>query len=153
MKWMRPRTREGGGLLDLAWQRKSLLLLGVFVGLAAAILYYAKAQRVYESNAQVLVVKKRPDEVTGLDTRNLAIEDYVATHQTLLRSPVIVEKAIKRATSGPCPALPTKATEDDLTEAVIKALGVSRNKTAGPSNNVLNLSFRGTEPEECSTPS
>lgn len=76
----------GRGFLVVAWQRKLLIALSIAVALAAGTLYYNEASPVYESTAQILVVKKRPDTVTGMDTRNLAIEDYVATHQALLKS-------------------------------------------------------------------
>ena len=66
------------------------------------VLYYAQATPVYQSTAQVLVVKKRPDAVTGVDTRHLAIEDYVATHQVLIRSPLIIERAIQKHDLGAC---------------------------------------------------
>ncbi len=148
MKWIRSSI-WAAAYWKSPGSAKQLLIVGVLVGLAAAFLYFAKAPRVYESTAQVLVVKKRPDTVTGLDTRNLAIEDYVATHQTLLRSPVIVERAIKKGNLWSLSCF-TDETED-LTEVIIKALNVSRNKTAGPSNNVLNLSFRSTDGADCET--
>src|SRR4051794_24505170 len=86
----------GRGLLEIAWNRKSLVALGIVVGLVLGLLYYVQATPVYQSKAQVLVVKKRPDNITGMDTRHLAIEDYVATHQTLIKSPLIVERAIQK---------------------------------------------------------
>src|SRR5262249_11947942 len=85
------------GLFQIAWQRKSLLTLGVAVGLIVGGLYYAQHAPVYQSTSQVLVVKKRPDAVTGVNTQNLlSFEDYLATHQVLIKSPVIVERAVQK---------------------------------------------------------
>src|SRR5579884_3622030 len=84
------------GYLEIAWQRKNLIALWVVAALVVGVLYWAQATRVYQAKAQVLVIKKRPDNVTGLDTRNLVIEDYVATHQALIKSPLIIDRAIKR---------------------------------------------------------
>jgi succinoglycan biosynthesis transport protein ExoP len=136
------------GLLQIAWQRNPLVALGIAVGLVLAALYYAQTTPLYQSKAQVLVVKKRL-ELSGVDTKNLAMEDYVATHQTLLRSPIIIEKAIQKRNLA---ALESVQGQEDLTEFLIKALTVSRNRTAGiNSSNVLDLAFRGKKASECVT--
>lgn len=135
------------GWLEMAWRRKSLLGLGVVVALALAVIYYAQTTPLYQAKAQILVVKKRPDTVTGIDTRHLAIEDYVATHQTLLRSPTILNRAMDKAGLRDFESLQG---HDDLDEFMSKALIVTRNRTSGgSSNNVLELSFRGKKPAEC----
>src|SRR4051812_23079690 len=69
-------------VLEIGWRRKSLVGLGVVVGIVVGMLFYIQTTPEFQSKAQVLIVKKRPDTVTGLDTRNLAIEDFVATHKT-----------------------------------------------------------------------
>jgi succinoglycan biosynthesis transport protein ExoP len=142
-------ARVRRGLLEIAWQRKPLIALGAAIALVLATFYYARAPRVYGSTAQVLVVKKRPDAVTGLDTRHLAIEDYVATHQTLIRSPLVVERAIKKRDLQALKCFAGQ--QDDLTDVIIASLGVNRSKTSSGSNNVLTLSFQATEPEDCAT--
>ena len=137
----------GRSLLEIAWKRKAFIGLGVLVGLILGILFFTQARPVYQSKAQVLVVKKRPDNVTGMDTRNLAIEDYVATHQTLLKSPLIVERAVKKKNLG---ALECFAGEEDVTETILLSLTVARTRAAGPTaSNVLDLAFRGGKADEC----
>src|SRR5262249_54483549 len=93
---------------------------------------------------------KRPDAVTGVDTRPLSLEDYVATHQALLRSPLIVERACKKRHLG---ALQCFAGEkEEVTEAVIRGLTVTRDRPTGSGqDNILNLSFQGTAAGECAT--
>jgi len=116
-----------------------LVGLGVVVGLILGLLYYAQTTPVYQSKAQILVVKKRPDTFTGIDTRQLAIEDYVATHKTLIESPTIIEGAIQRRNLA---SLECFAGKEELTELIQKSLIVTRNRSAGTNNNVLDLSFR-----------
>ncbi len=145
-----PQPHAGFSLFQIAWRRKALVLLGLALGIGAGALYCARATPLFESKAQVLVVKKRPDDVTGVDTRHSSVEDYVPTHQVLLKSPLIIERAIKKRDLG---ALPTFAGhEAELAEEVSRALGVSRNRSAAATatggSNILDLSFRSRDEEE-----
>jgi capsular exopolysaccharide synthesis family protein len=153
-----PEGRQGRALLraaQVAWQRRSLLLLGIGVGLLFGVLYYVVTSPTYRSTAQVLVVKKRPDEITGKDTRNLAIEDYVATQQILVSSPLIIERAIEKHSLGSLPTFRNweqKYAErgETLPELIRKWMSVTRGRGAtGYNNAVLDLSFRGNTPEDC----
>ena len=137
----------GRGLLEIAWNRKSLVALGVVVGLILGGLVYVMDKPIYQSKAQVLVVKKRPDNVTGIDTRQLAIEDFVATHQTLIKSPLIVERAAQKPSLAAVESLRGK---EELAEEILNSLMVTRNRAAGlNSTNILELSFRGPMASEC----
>jgi succinoglycan biosynthesis transport protein ExoP len=132
----------GRGLLEVAWNRKSLFALGIVVGLLVGLFYFLLEKPIYQSKAQVLVVKKRPDNVTGIDTRQLAIEDYVATHQTLIKSPLIVERAVQKRDLA---ALESLRDKEELTDEILRSLSVTRNRSAGVNaSNVLDLSYRGT---------
>jgi len=115
-------------LLQVAWRRKLLISLvtGLFFGLAAV--YYVRAERVYQSTAQVLVVQKRPGAVTGVDSRELPLEDYAATHQVLIRSPLIIGRACTKRNLGSLPSLAGEVHGEPLTERIIKALTVARGK-------------------------
>jgi capsular exopolysaccharide synthesis family protein len=96
----------------------------------------------------VLVVKKRPDAVTGVDTRELSLEDYVATHQTLIKSPLVVGRAVQKHDLGALPCLAGE--KDGPAEAVIRGLSVTRNRgAAGGGENVLTLSFQCTSAGDC----
>ena len=84
-----PRT--GLSLLQIMWQRKSLVILGIMLGLVLGLLYYAQRQPVYLSSAQILIVKKSPDSgldfSRGGDNRMAYMEDYMATQSILIRVP------------------------------------------------------------------
>src|SRR5262249_15130261 len=70
-----PRVPPTLQLLQITWRHKYLLFFGGVVGLLLGALYYTMIPPTYRSTAQVLVVKKRPDEAVGATTRNVAIED------------------------------------------------------------------------------
>lgn len=140
-------------LLGMAWRRKGLITFGLAVGLVIGVIYYAQASPVYQSQAQLLVVKKRPDAlpVTGLDTRysTLSItEDYLATHIVLIRSPLIVGRAVQRRNLAD---LPSFRGQSDPAAVIPQALKVTRDtKESGVSaSNILYLSYEGPVPEDC----
>jgi len=137
---------------QIAWRRKSLIALCLMIGLIAGTLFYVRSAPIYQSDAQVLVVKKRPEVVTGQNRGASEFDDYITTHRILIQSPLIVERAIRL---GNLHDLQTFADESgDLTQAVIKKLVVGKASTdaAGtPTNSVLSLSFRGPVAEECGT--
>jgi succinoglycan biosynthesis transport protein ExoP len=140
-----PGARTGFNPLQAAWQRRSLVLLGVVVGLALGGLYYAQTTPAYESKAQVLVVKKRPDDVTGMDTRHLEVEDYVATQREIIRSQLVVERAVKKPELA---SLSLAAEVESQTDALLSSLQITRNKGPSGYNNVLDLSLRTKAPDE-----
>src|SRR5438132_3399150 len=90
--------RVGPTLMQIAWQRKSLVILGVMIGLVLGLLYYAQKQPIYQSAAQILVVKKTPADALSLghgDSRMTYLEDYMSTQQVLIRSPEIISRATR----------------------------------------------------------
>lgn len=166
----------GRSLMEIAWNRKSYLALGIAVGLVLALLYYAKTKPIYQSKAQVLVVKKNPTEMNLTEQRNISLEDYVATHQTLIRSPLILARAILHPDEDTAQREPAGKTEtdseprnkertglsiadanraefpskDELMDQILKSLAVTRNRASGGNtSNVIDLSFRWTNDEEC----
>jgi capsular exopolysaccharide synthesis family protein len=119
----------------------------LLMALGLAFLYHRTTPPLYESSAQLLVVKKLPDAVTGVDTRALSLEDYVATHQTLLHSPLLVGHAVRKHDLA---NLEGFADQKEVTEAIRQGLGVTRNKApGGNTDNVLNLFFYGPIAREC----
>jgi capsular exopolysaccharide synthesis family protein len=136
--------------LQVAWRRKTLIFLCTVIVLGLAVAYYIRSVPVYQSSAQVLVVQKRPGAVTGVETRELALEDYVATHQVLIRSPVVIERACKKRDLASLKSLALTGNGEDLSERISKALTVTRGKgPTGAADNVLSLTFRGTDAQEC----
>jgi capsular exopolysaccharide synthesis family protein len=145
-------ARGGPSLLQIAWQRKSLVVLGVMVGLVLGLLYYAQRQPIYQSAAQLLVVKKTPMDSLSLspgDNRVAYMEDYMGTQQVLIRSPAIVSRAVRMPALQDLQSFPEKG--DELAYTIREALSITRDSkdTTGASNNILTLSFRGPVADEC----
>ena len=130
--------------MRFAWRRSSFLALGIVIGLVLGALYYVQRPPLYEAEAQVLVVEKRPDMVTGQHISRSQIEDYTSTHRVLVKSPVIVERAIGRADLG---SLQSLQDAEDLTTEIRERLTVSR--VSREADSVLQLSFRGAYADEC----
>jgi succinoglycan biosynthesis transport protein ExoP len=138
-------------LIRIAWRRRSLVALGVVAALVLGSLYFAQTAPIYEANAEILVVKKRPEVVTGEQIHMSHFEDFVSTHTVLIKSPLIIERAIKAANLR---SLQTFADdEEDLTDVIIDKLSVGRgSKELGKSaDSILTLSFRGPVSHECAT--
>jgi polysaccharide biosynthesis transport protein len=134
--------------LQVAWRRKSLVLLGLVTSLGLGTLYYVKAAPIYSSAAQVLVVKKQPDAVpvSTVDGRMAVMEDYLATHTTLIRSPEIVKRAAKFL---PPEGLKSASARQDPAAAIGQALTVTRDmKENNNPTNILILTGRWGDPEE-----
>src|SRR5438270_8824550 len=83
-----PAARSNMNLFQVVWQRKSLVVLGLVIGLIMGFLYYAQRPRVYETRAQVLVVKKSPDiALNGASASGVGMmDDYMSTQTQILKS-------------------------------------------------------------------
>ncbi len=138
----------------LVWRRKYWIASSLVVGLAVGGLFYLKCPRAYESGAEVLVLKRRPEVVVDQSRNTGPIEDNAATHRILMQSPTVVERAIRE---GKLDKLQCFANEKgDLTEALGKAISVSSVLKEGTGdmntvNSVLRISFRGAVASECAT--
>lgn len=140
--------RRFPNLLQIAWRHKTLMVLGMVVGLVIGSFYYSQKSPVYSSTAQVLVVKKRPDAVPvpGIDVNPAYYDDYLTTHQAIIRSPVVIGQAV---TKHELQSLPCFAGQGDPVMQIKQALGVAKEKDSGStSGNVLEFSFRASNPED-----
>src|SRR5262245_1611754 len=128
----------------ILWQRKSLLILGIILGVLGGLLLYWQRPPVYQSTAQVLVIKKRSDPlpVAGGDPRMGYVDDYMGTHMVLLRSPLIINAAINKRELA---SLKTFEQSSDPLAQILQSLAVTRDTpkdgNAVP-NNIVNLAFR-----------
>ncbi|MGL4552596.1 MAG: Wzz/FepE/Etk N-terminal domain-containing protein, partial [Gemmataceae bacterium] len=144
----RPSAPSSRNPLQVVWRHRYLVLLGGVAGLVLGALYYAQKAPVYQSGAQILVVKKRSDVLpTGTDSRLSFYEDYVSTHLVLIRSPLVVQRAVKKRdlTSLTC-----FAGVGDPTGIILAGLTAGRDtpKEAGAApNNIINLGYRGGSAE------
>lgn len=139
------------GFLPIIWQRKALVILGILLGLAGGFLVYWQRQPVYQSSALVLVIKKnnQPLNVAN-DPRNTMFDDFMPTHVVVLRSPLIVEKAVKK---NHLETLRTFEGTGDPVGTILSSLTVSRDikelaGTGSNASNIVYLGYRGPVSDE-----
>lgn len=138
--------------LTVAWQRKTIVLLGLAFGLVAGVLYYAQKTPTYQSTAQVLVVKKRADAMPmamGTNVQQAYFEDYVTTHTILIRSQLILRRAAQDLQANTPEVIPADADPVTLIATGLTVTKETRDGATAPSN-VINLAFRGSRPDHCS---
>lgn len=141
-----PARPLNDSLWAIGWRRKGWLVLGLFIGACAGAAIAVQLPKTYQASAQISVVKKRPDAVTGIDTRPLS-EDNGSPPQDLLRSTLIIERAIH---SKGLAALPLQVGEDqDLVEHIRNSLTVVAAKSPSGPTGVYKLHFRARDPEAC----
>lgn len=148
-----PEAAERAGLpiyMQMAWRHKSLIALGVVAGAVLGGVYTSLKVPSYQSTAQIIVTKKQasPLPASEADPRAFFYEDYLSTHQTLIKSPMIVQRAVQKKNLN---QLRSFQGVDDPTGIIRASLNVSRdNKDAStPSNNVLTLSFGALVAADC----
>ena len=145
-----PATRWGPeAFARAAWRHKFITTVGILVGLAtgAALAHYLPP--VYQSSAQISIVRKRPDLVTGLDTRQMASEEYISPPQDLLKSSPIVENAMLKAGLA---NLPSFARSDvDPAEQIRNSLVVAPSKGPAGQSLAFKMSCRAADADDCRT--
>jgi capsular exopolysaccharide synthesis family protein len=134
--------------VQVIWQRKRYVLLGLIVGLAGGAAFQSQHAAVYQTGAQVLVVKKRADAlpIPGSDSASSYYDDYIATHLVLIKSPLIVGRAVKKHHLG---ALPSFANAGDPTPAIMGGLTAARDGKEFSTTNIVNLTYRGSSADDC----
>lgn len=81
------------GYLHAIRRRKSLMCLGVVVGMTLGMLYYMRVPAVYESSAKILITNRNPDVLQGRDSSYNVMEDQVANQISMIRSPLLAGRA------------------------------------------------------------
>lgn len=128
----------------MAWRHRYLVALGLLLGLAGATVHYLRQTPVYQSTAQVLVIKKRADD---MGVKSVSIEDYLATHQVLIKSPWVVNKTVEKGRLSPLRMFAGK--ETSIADEVLSRLTVQRLDGPSGGGSILEVTFRGELPDEC----
>lgn len=105
--------------LGFAWRRKWIVVFIALIALGLGYLHFMRQTPVFQSSAQILVMQdeaRLPISGVNADT------SYDKTHELLLRSPVIVEKAVKKHNLA---SLPSLKTSGNPVSTIISRLGVS----------------------------
>ncbi len=139
-------------LLDIFWRRRRYVIGFTLIGVVLGTLYCLLAAPIYESRADVLVVQKRPQAVTGESQYQSGFEDYLSTHLAIIKSPLIVERAIDSANLASLECFAdVEDPDEDLVDTIIGDLEVEGgSRELGESaDSIMTLSFRSTVPDDC----
>ena len=140
-------------VLQVFWQRRWLLVLGLVLGGTFGLLGYAQRPPVYKTSAQVLVVKKQAANalpVAGGDPRMAVMDDYVATHLILIRSPIVIERAVRKRNLGSLRSLAGNPV-GTIQAGLSATRETSKDSASAAGNNVINLSYSGSDPGDVET--
>ncbi|MFO0935906.1 MAG: polysaccharide biosynthesis tyrosine autokinase [Gemmataceae bacterium] len=141
---------QQSNLLMTVIQRWPLVMLGIIFGLIVGLGYYATSSPVFESKAQVLVIKRGVASVGGDSARFSYMEDYVSTQQTLIKSKKVMRAAATRLDNIGL-NIPLSVDVNIRTDSLIAGVTVTRDKESGTGvigSNVLNLAFRSGDPTD-----
>ncbi len=131
-----------------AWRRKGRVLLGLLLGLVAGAFCWEHWTPTYESQMQLLVVKRKVPEsrVAGVSPQFPEFDDYLSAQKALLSSPLIVGRAVQR---NQLARLESLESEEDPTRAIIEELRVVQESDIQSRHALLTLTYRCTVQEEC----
>jgi capsular exopolysaccharide synthesis family protein len=129
------------------------LLLGIVLGTIIGLLAFSQRPPVYRASAQVLVVKKQAANalpVAGGDPRMAVMDDYVATHLILIRSPIVIDRAVRKRNLGSLRSLSSNPAGIIL--AGLSATRDMNKETASAAgNNIINLTYSSSDPADAET--
>lgn len=147
-----PDAAQVAGSLDflaIAWQRKWIAVCVTVVALGLGYLYFLRATPVYQSKAQILLIKKKADLPVAGPEGQVNYEDHLSTHMILIRSPLIVGKAVQEHGLG---SLPSLKGVGNPTAAIIGGLRATRGGDRDALDpNVIDLAYKGLDAEDCGT--
>jgi polysaccharide biosynthesis transport protein len=135
---------SGWAFLGFIWRRLWLVILAVIVGLGLGYLNFLHQPAVFQSSAQMLIVKQQNRvPIPGIQPE----ARYDSTHEILLRSPAIINQAVKKHDLA---ALPSLRASGNPTGQIISGLSVAGTPGArGDSGDVIRFTYQSSSPEEC----
>ena len=150
-----PRT-AGRNVLLVFWQRRGVVLLGLVCGAVLGLLAYARKPAVYRGGAQVLVVKKQSASALpvggGVDPRVAVMDDYVATHLIVIRSPDVIRRAVQKRNLGQLRSLAGGDPVGIIQGGLAATREQGKDAPAGAAGtSIINLSYSGSDPGDVET--
>ncbi|HET6574896.1 MAG TPA: Wzz/FepE/Etk N-terminal domain-containing protein, partial [Fimbriiglobus sp.] len=132
----------GPSPLQVVARRWPLLAVGLVAGAVIGVLIHLASTPIYQSGAQLLVIKKR-ETLSASDARSAVVEDYVAAQMTLIKSEKIRRAAVKELRPARL-NLPLPADDLAAAEMIRGGLATARDKDTTSANQigsgVVNLS-------------
>lgn len=144
-----PRT-AGRNVLQVVWQRRGVVLLGLVAGAVLALLAYSRKPPVYRGSAQLLVVKKQAASALAVgtaDPRVAVMDDYVATHLIVIRSPDVIRAAVQKRDLGRLRSLQGPDPVGVIQGGLVAAREANKDAPAGAAGtSIINLTYSGSDP-------
>lgn len=150
----RPEGWQGVRLMALVQRHAWIMVAGVILGTGVGYFQHATIKPVFLSATQVLVIKKEAnvagESLTGPAVYQDYYDDYLSSHALLIRSPLIVGRAVK---DKHLDKLKSFAGMGDPTGAIIAGLTATRPPDPGSSgvSKVLVLTYKGGDSRDCQT--
>src|SRR5215207_3238081 len=97
MSQMKANGPMGSDFLDVSilWRRKGTVIFSVLSCVALGLIYLQQATPIFESEARVLIQQQ---DLLNAATRVRSDAEFLSTQAEIIRSPVIIEKALKTVT-------------------------------------------------------
>lgn len=147
------RAHAAGPRMD-AWRivlrHTRLIALASLAGVALGLLYCWSRTPIYESSAQILITNTQgsPFPVRGINPTTRLYEDHVASYSLILRSPLIVHRAVADHELN---SLKSLAKSADPSQRIIQGITVQCADGDATLSDVLELRFKGTDPDDCAS--
>lgn len=135
-------TREVMNFLGAVRRRRRLMVLALAVAVAAGGLYYAIAQRIFESRASLLVLQSQPDTLSTKMSGDPMVKDLMDTYRSMLSSDAVIGEALKSLQPEDRVDL-----GDGAAAAQIERLRKNLKVTAVRRTNILEISYRSQSPQ------
>ncbi|MEQ8846558.1 polysaccharide biosynthesis tyrosine autokinase [Botrimarina sp.] len=131
-------------LMRVAEHRQMTVFWCLAACLAIGVSYYAFAQRYYRSQAKLMVVEQRGSNVAGIADQ-ADRDELMTTHKELVRSPVVIRRAIDQL-------LPEHRVDliDEAPEDWVEVLGERLSATNTRKTNLIGVSYESLDPEAAS---
>lgn len=146
------QSRIGGrNLFQVIWQRRSLVVLGLVLGIVVGLLTYSQRTPMYRAFAQVHVVKKQDGnalQMASSDPRVQLMEDYVSTHMDIIKSQTVVTMAVKQFDLGSLRSMQGRDPVGTISAGLIVTRDVSKDSGPVTGKNIFTLSYSGTDPAD-----
>jgi len=135
----------------IAWQRKSLLILGLILALVIGVLYYSQKDPVYQSLALISVQRKN-QPLGAQDPRNqFMMEDPLGLHVTLLRTSTILNGVVQDNDIKKLETFVGKNPGEMMTILVTGLIITRDSRDASGRSPVLQIAFKGPIASDCQT--
>ncbi len=134
--------------LQVLWQRKAFVILGACLGVALGFLYHTQRATVYQSDAQILLIKNSSQLGQNGQQSLSSSDDFMSTYINVIRSPIILQQA---ALKRDLKELKTFENTSDAAAFMRANFFVTRDEKSSPGspNNLMQLAYRGPVAEDC----